>query len=67
MLLSKGKLRAYWLVFCRNLKQLFTKCENCKCFGAYPCSIAGLKILCTDCQRMESRRLDLRLYADRWR
>lgn len=56
------KARPYWLVFLRDLKQMFTPCRRCGEFGAYPCSIAGCVLLCTACQKYEHMALDLKHY-----
>ena len=55
------RLRSWWLVFLRDLKQVFTPCAICGEGGAYPCSIAACIPLCEYCQREESIRLDKRL------
>jgi hypothetical protein len=58
----RNHLRFYWLVFLRDLKQAFTKCQHCRSLGAYPCSICACIPLCTHCQREESVKLSKRLH-----
>ena len=58
----RNHLRFQWLVFLRDLKAAFTKCQRCKALGAYPCSIAACIPLCEHCSREESIRLDKRLH-----
>jgi len=61
-------IRCYWLAFKRDLKMFFTRCDYCRSFGAYPCSLAAsskvnnytvLAKLCTLCQIKVNRRLSV--------
>lgn len=58
------KLRVYWLLARRDLKQVVTVCHKCRSLGAYPCSICACIPLCTKCQREESIKLDKRLHGE---
>jgi hypothetical protein len=55
------KIRPYWLVLCRNVRQAFTFCVKCRRPGAYPCSVCACVNLCEHCQREESIKLDKKL------
>jgi hypothetical protein len=60
------KLRPYYVVAKRDLKNMFTMCKRCGTMGAYACSIAACIPLCEACQREESISLKEYLRRQEW-